>query len=75
MWRGDPPPQLNFSTLLLSVKELRVVQAKTAEQITQESKKAIRTIGEWELLDITSLHPAPVLTDPVYIDKIIFSVG
>lgn len=52
-----------------------MIESQSAEMITQQSKKAILTIGEWELLEITSHHPKPDLSDITYIDYIRYNVG
>lgn len=62
-------------TFLLPVRDIKVIQERTAEQITQTSKKVITTMGEWELLDISSHKPETDLSDDKYIDHLDFHVG
>uniref|UniRef100_H2V6D7 Uncharacterized protein n=1 Tax=Takifugu rubripes TaxID=31033 RepID=H2V6D7_TAKRU len=44
------------------------------KQITQTSKNVITTMGEWELLDISSHKPETDLSDDKYIDHLDFHV-
>lgn len=73
-----PPPlptNLRLTFLLLSVRDIKIIQGRTAEQITQTSKKVITTMGEWELLDISSHKPEANLSDDTNIDHLDFHVG
>ncbi|XP_061832021.1 5-hydroxytryptamine receptor 3A-like [Nerophis lumbriciformis] len=45
---------LTFSSFITSGTELKVFPSATDEEITKVSKNVMTTLGEWELLDITS---------------------
>ncbi|KAG7217519.1 hypothetical protein INR49_021446 [Caranx melampygus] len=47
-------PALVVFIVLMPVKDIRMVQNKTSEHITEHSKNVMTTMGEWELLTITS---------------------
>lgn len=48
---------------------------RSAEQITKNSKKLMTTMGEWELLEITSHKDTIAGNDGQRIDELIFHVG
>ncbi|KAM3620601.1 uncharacterized protein V6R79_025819 [Siganus canaliculatus] len=45
---------LTFNSYLHKVQDIKIFQGRSAEEITRHSKNVMTTMGEWELLDITS---------------------
>ncbi|XP_029356840.1 5-hydroxytryptamine receptor 3A-like isoform X2 [Echeneis naucrates] len=45
---------LTFNSYLHVVRDIQIFQSKSSELITQQSKRVMTTMGEWELLEITS---------------------
>lgn len=62
-------------SLLSSASDITIFQRKSAEYITKRSKKVMATMGEWELLDITSHQYDDAPNDSNYIDHLDFHVG
>lgn len=61
-----------FSVFLSSARDIKIFLARTVDHITEHSKMVMTTMGEWELLDITSHHHS--LDNPDYIDELAFHV-
>uniref|UniRef100_A0A3Q3QXC2 5-hydroxytryptamine receptor 3A-like n=1 Tax=Monopterus albus TaxID=43700 RepID=A0A3Q3QXC2_MONAL len=63
---------LTFGSYLHLAKDIRVFLGKSAANITEYSKNVMTTMGEWELLDITSVkHNA----SPNDFDELIFYIS
>lgn len=62
-----------LSFLLYPARDIKIFLGKSAENITKSSKKIITTMGEWELLDITS-HQFTEVSDEK-IDELTFYVS
>lgn len=60
---------------MFSANDLQIFLAKSAEDITYSSKKRMATMGEWELLDITSRKEILGLNNGQKVDELIFHVG
>eukprot|EP00066_Takifugu_rubripes_P008241 XP_003974291.1 PREDICTED: 5-hydroxytryptamine receptor 3C-like [Takifugu rubripes] len=65
---------LTFNSYIHQIRDIKIIQGRTAEQITQTSKNVITTMGEWELLDISSHKPETDLSDDKYIDHLDFHI-
>ncbi|GLD49957.1 5-hydroxytryptamine receptor 3C-like protein, partial [Lates japonicus] len=65
---------LTFNSYLHFAKDIKITVGRTAELITEQSKMVMTTMGEWELLDITSLEFNTDLDDDEYIDELIFHI-
>lgn len=55
--------------------DIKIFLGKSPEDITEYSKEVMTTMGEWELLDITTHKYSHVLNDSDYIDELSFHVG
>lgn len=61
--------------MLSPVRDIRISLGRSAENITKISKKMMTTMGEWELLDITSTKHTLGNDDETRIDDLAFHVG
>lgn len=66
-----------YSSLLFSppAKDVKIFLRKSAANITKLSKRMMTTMGEWELLDITSNKYTLGLDGGQCIDELAFHVG
>ena len=65
----------NCSILLSPAADIKIVLGRTAEMITERSKNVMTTMGEWELLDITSRKNRLGHADGHHVDELAFNVG
>ncbi|XP_055364268.1 5-hydroxytryptamine receptor 3A isoform X2 [Betta splendens] len=66
---------LSFNSYLHSAKDIKIVLGLPAESISEFSKEAMATMGEWELLDITADKPPhPDEDESTYIDMLVFHI-
>ncbi|KAF0042035.1 hypothetical protein F2P81_005567 [Scophthalmus maximus] len=63
---------LTFNSYLHVARDIKIFLARTVDHITEHSKMVMTTMGEWELLDITSHHHS--LDNPDYIDELAFHI-
>lgn len=63
------------AALVFPANDLKIFLAKSPEAITSDSKKRMATMGEWELLDITSHKKTLGLNNGQKVDELIFNVG
>lgn len=55
--------------------DIKIFSGRSAELITELSKRVMTTKGEWELLDITVLKQENNDTFGLYTDKLRYDVG
>lgn len=68
--------EINYAIALwFSASDIKIFLAKSAEAITSDSKKLMTTMGEWELLDITTRKETLGLNNGQKVDELIFHVG
>ncbi|XP_044056991.1 5-hydroxytryptamine receptor 3A-like isoform X1 [Siniperca chuatsi] len=65
---------LTFNSYIHLAMDIKIFLGKSAEKITQNSKEVMTTMGEWELLEITSHKPSTGLDDHDYIDELAFHI-
>ncbi|KAM9358371.1 uncharacterized protein ABDE67_003862 [Symphorus nematophorus] len=65
---------LTFNSYLHVAMDIKILLGQTAEIITKRSKKVITTMGEWELLDITTHKYNHGHDDGHYIDELAFHI-
>ncbi|XP_045905955.1 5-hydroxytryptamine receptor 3A-like [Micropterus dolomieu] len=65
---------LTFNSYLHFAMDVKILLGTSAENITENSKMVMTTMGEWELLDITSHKDDPGLDDSQYIDELAFHI-
>ncbi|XP_008329685.3 5-hydroxytryptamine receptor 3C-like isoform X2 [Cynoglossus semilaevis] len=66
---------LTFNSYLHYASDIQLFLAKGAEDITEHSKHVMTTMGEWELLDITTNKIRAHQHDMMYIDELIFHIS
>ncbi|XP_010777546.1 5-hydroxytryptamine receptor 3A-like isoform X3 [Notothenia coriiceps] len=64
---------MTFNSYIHLAKDIMIVLDRDAENITKLSKSWMTTMGEWELLDITSHHSDGDI-EGNYIDELVFHV-
>lgn len=66
-----------YSSLLFSppAKDVKIFLGRSAANITKLSKKMMTTMGEWELLDITSHKYLLGTVGGQHVDELAFHVG
>ncbi|KAF7202443.1 5-hydroxytryptamine receptor 3C isoform X1 [Nothobranchius furzeri] len=64
---------LTFNSYIYYAFEIQVLLGSPAENITEDSKSVMTTMGEWELLDITALK-TPNNDTMLYIDELAFYI-
>nr|XP_019936208.1 PREDICTED: 5-hydroxytryptamine receptor 3E-like [Paralichthys olivaceus] len=65
---------LTFNSYIHNGKDINIFLSKSVDHITEHSKQVMTTMGEWELLDITSNNRNLDLDDGNYIDELIFHI-
>ncbi|XP_036971873.1 5-hydroxytryptamine receptor 3C-like isoform X2 [Acanthopagrus latus] len=65
---------LTFNSYLHYSTDIEIFLGKTAENITKYSKQVITTMGEWELLDITSHKNIISSSSGPHIDELVFHI-
>ncbi|KAI3368242.1 hypothetical protein L3Q82_007963 [Scortum barcoo] len=65
---------LTFNSYLHLAMDVMIFLGKPAENITEESKEVMTTMGEWELLDITVHKYEPGIDYDQYIDELTFHI-
>lgn len=65
---------LTFNSYLHFAMDIRIFLGKSVESITSTSKKVMTTMGEWELVDITSHKYLLHSDDGHYIDELAFHI-
>ncbi|XP_028443534.1 5-hydroxytryptamine receptor 3A-like [Perca flavescens] len=65
---------MTFGSYIHLAMDMKIFLGKTPEYITEYSKEVMTTMGEWELLDITTHKYNHSLNDSDYIDEISFHI-
>ncbi|CAJ1060758.1 uncharacterized protein LOC124873912 [Xyrichtys novacula] len=65
---------MTFNSYLHYAMDIQISLWKSAENITQSSKRVMTTMGEWELLEITSKKIEKGQDKAEYIDELTFNV-
>uniref|UniRef100_A0A3P8RU68 Uncharacterized protein n=3 Tax=Amphiprion percula TaxID=161767 RepID=A0A3P8RU68_AMPPE len=66
---------LTFNSYIHYAKDIKILLGRPADQITQRSKDVITTMGEWQLMEITSnkIHSEEI-ENGIYTDKLAFHI-
>ncbi|XP_039667475.1 uncharacterized protein LOC120565634 [Perca fluviatilis] len=65
---------MTFGSYIHLAMDMKIFLGKTPEDITEYSKEVMTTMGEWELLDITTHKYNHSLNDSDYIDELSFHI-
>ncbi|XP_070765028.1 5-hydroxytryptamine receptor 3A-like [Enoplosus armatus] len=65
---------LTFNSYIHWALDIKIFLGKSVEHITEHSKEVMTTMGEWELLDISSYKHSNGLDDGHYIDDLAFHI-
>ncbi|XP_078116044.1 5-hydroxytryptamine receptor 3C-like [Sander vitreus] len=65
---------MTFSSYIHLAMDIKIFLGKNPEDITEYSKKVMTTMGEWELLDITTHKDSHGLNDSDYTDELSFHI-
>ena len=60
--------------LMFPAKDIKISQERTTAAITERSKRLMTTMGEWELLDISSQKYTGKIDGNQDIDELVFYV-
>ncbi|XP_074524825.1 5-hydroxytryptamine receptor 3C-like [Halichoeres trimaculatus] len=66
---------LTFNSYLHYAMDIQIVLGKSAENITKSSKRVMTTMGEWELLEISTSAKYVGKDKSAYTDELIFHVS
>ncbi|XP_069009004.1 5-hydroxytryptamine receptor 3A-like [Embiotoca jacksoni] len=64
---------LTFNSYIHYIRDIKIILGISAEVITGRSKNVMTTMGEWELLDITSPNKTDT-EDGYYVDTLVFHI-
>ncbi|XP_029285641.1 uncharacterized protein LOC115007087 [Cottoperca gobio] len=65
---------MSFNSYVHFAMDIKIFLGRDADNITEISKKVITTMGEWELLDITSFKNDSRKDNDDYVDELVFHV-